>query len=365
MAKLLALREELRQKTEEMGKKIEARDLEGAKTIKSEIEKTKGLISLAEEQETREKEYLKNKQVPIPGTGKKEISEMRSITKLILNNPEKYPISEEERAVIKTDGNAAVLPKQFIKELIELRTGFGSLRGYCDIIPVTKDEGTMPVIDLAQNELKEIAEGDNIVEGSLVTTDIPFKCSKHGLIQTLSSELVEDAEIQIENVCKKNFTELSARLDNEKILKVVKDNAVAVVGEGYEDLNNIMDKALPSYKHSLITLTNLTGYAYLKNLKDKQDRPLNLVTEKDGKYYYNSKELLTVDDALLAPTTEGKTKIFYSLSLKEAVKVAERSKITVAKSGEAGFTTDTTKLRVLERVGFVKGVTRSIKKLEF
>ncbi|WP_163468480.1 phage major capsid protein [Fusobacterium sp. IOR10] len=361
---LAELRAELARKTEEMRKKIEARDVEGAKGIKVEIEQVKSLISLLEEQELREKEFLINKKVVAPETGKKEISEMRSITKLMLNNPEKYPISEEERAVVKTDGNAAVLPKQFIKELIEIRKGFGSLRGYCDIIPVTKDEGTMPVIDLDQNELKEIAEGDNIIEGSLITTDIPFKCAKHGLIQTLSSELVEDAEIQIENMCKKNFSELSARLDNEKILKIIKNNAVAVVGAGYEDLNNVMDKALPAYKNSLVTLTNLTGYAYLKNLKDKQDRPLNLVTEKDGKYYYNSKELLTVDDALLAPTS-GKNKIFYSLSFKEAVKVAERSKITVAKSGEAGFTTDTIKLRVLERVGFVKGITRSIKKLEF
>lgn len=364
MSKLLKLREKLRQETEEMGKQIEARELDKAKRIKSEIEKIKNLIFLEEEQEKREKEYLKNKQGLISGRYKKEMSEMRAITKLILNNPEKYPVSEEERAVIKTDGNAAVLPKQFINKLTELRTGFGSLRNYCDIIPVTKNEGTMPVIDLSQNELQEISEGDNIVEGSLVTTDIPFKCSKHGLIQTLSSELLEDAEIQIENICKKNFAELSARLDNEKILKVIKENAEDIIGKGYTDLNNIMDKALPAYKNSLVTLTNLTGFAYLKNLKDKQDRPLNLVTEKNGKYYYNSKELLTIDDTLLTPTV-GKNKIFYSLSFKEAVKVAERFKITVAKSGEAGFTTDTIKLRVLERVGFVKGVTRSIKKLEF
>lgn len=362
---LAELREELRRKTEEMGKKIEARDVEGAKGIKAEIEKTKELISLAEEQEIREKEYLKNKKNILTGTtGEKEVSEMRAITKLIINNPEKYPLSEEERAVIKTDGNAAVLPKQFINKLIELRNGFGSLRDYCDVIPVTKNEGTMPVIDLEQNKLEEVAEGDNIVEGDLVTTDIPFKCAKHGLIQPLSSELVEDAEIQIENVCKKNFTQLSARLDNEKILKVVKDNAKAIPAVSHEDLNIVMDTASPDYKKSLVTLTNLTGYAYLKNLKDKQGRPLNLVTEKDGKYYYNSKELVTADDTLLAPA-EGKTKIFISLSFKEAVKVAERSKITVAKSSEAGFSTDTVKLRVLERVGFSKGVTRSIKKIEF
>ena len=126
-----------------------------------------------------------------------------------------------------------------------------------------------------------------------------------------------------------------------------------------------MDEALPAVKAGLVTLTNSKGYAYLKNKKDSQGRPLNLVTEKDGKYYFNGKELLEMDDTILAPVTEGKIYVFYSLNMKEAIKVTQRKGVTVARSTEAGFNTDTIKLRVLERIGIQKGSTRSIKRIEF
>lgn len=44
----------------------------------------------------------------------------------------------EERANIKSVDNAAVIPKQFVNKLIEIQKGFGSLKGLCDVIPVTK-----------------------------------------------------------------------------------------------------------------------------------------------------------------------------------------------------------------------------------
>ena len=356
---VLELRQEITTKTGELDKKIEARDVTGAKQIKTEIEETRELLKLAEEQEERELQGMRTKKnQPNPS---ETISEMRSIVKSVMGKPS----STEERAVVKTVDNSAVLPKQFINELQEIKKGYGSLRGYCDVIPVTKNEGTIPVVDLDQNDMPEVNEGDNITQGDLVTTEMAFKCSKHGLIQALSSELVEDAEIEIENICKKNFAELVTRIENTKVLSIIKTNATAIAGAtGYSDLETAMDTAIPAIKNGLVTLTNPTGFAHLKNQKDKNDRKLGLVTEMNGKYYFNGKELVVVDGALLAPGAE-KTQIFYSLSMKEAIKITPRKEATVARSTEAGFANDTVQLRVLERVGVQKGTVRSIKKIEF
>ncbi|MCS5420765.1 MULTISPECIES: phage major capsid protein [Psychrilyobacter] len=357
--KVLELRQEITTKTGELDKKIEARDVAGAKQIKAEIEESRELLKLAEEQEERELQVMKTKKnKPNPS---ETISEMRSIVKSVMGKE----LSTEERAVVKTVDNSAVLPKQFINELQEIKKGYGSLRGYCDVIPVTKNEGTIPVVDLDQNDMPKVAEGDNIVEGSLVTTEMAFKCAKHGLLQTLTSELVEDAEIEIENICKKNFVEIVTRVENTKIIDIIKANATDASGnDGYEDLETAMDTAIPQIKSGLITLTNAKGYAHLKNKKDANGRKLGLVTEMNGKYYFNGKELVVADDSLVV-AGEGKTQIFYSLSMKEAVKITPRKEATVAKSTEAGFSNDTVKLRVLERVGVQKGIVRSIKKIEF
>ena len=142
------------------------------------------------------------------------------------------------------------------------------------------------------------------------------------------------------------------------------DNAEEVEGvTDYSDIQMVIDKSVPAVKNGLVTFTNTDGYAYLKNLRDTQNRPLNLVTEVNGKYYFNGKELVVVDDTLLTATPS--KKIFIVANPKEAVKFIERKGVTIARSTEAGFRDDTVKLRILERLDVIKGATRSIKKIEF
>lgn len=317
------------------------------------------LMEEIEEEEKRSLEAQKSKKED-KKTEVDEAGEMRAVVKSIMGTE----MTTEERATIKSVDNAAVIPKQFINQLQEIKKGFGSVKEYCDIIPVTKNEGTIPVVDLDQNTLPEVVEGDNIIDGTLVTTDLPFKCAKHGLIQTLTSELLDDAEIEIEGLVKKNFTEIVMVAENTKILKIVKDNAVVVTGAtNYEDVTKTMDGSLPSVRAGLACLTNIAGYVLLKNMKDVNKRSLDLVTEIGGKYYFNGKELIVVDDTLL-PATALKA-VYYVLNFKEAVKFMDRKAVTIARSVEAGFTTDTVKVRILERFAVVKGSVRSIKKIEF
>ena len=224
-------------------------DLTKAETLDKEVDSLKRKLSLAEKVEEEEKRGLENQR-----KGKRDnvkINEMRAITKSIMGKE----ITAEERAAITSSDNAAVLPKQFINEVEKIMKGYGDLEEYCDVIPVTKNEGSKPVVDYDQNELADVAEGADIIEGELVSTDISFKCGKYGLIQSLSSELVEDAEVEIEDVAKGNFAQIAVAKKNKKILSAIKTMATNVEGaKDYTALEDVMAKALPTVKNTLVTL---------------------------------------------------------------------------------------------------------------
>jgi HK97 family phage major capsid protein len=360
MNKLQLLLAQLETKKVEIREFLDVKDVTKAEAAVTEKRALESLIKMEQEIETEEKRSLETQKKTKLAVETKDVSEMRSIVKSIMRKE----MTTEERATIVSSDNAAVMPKQFINQLQELKIGYGSIKNYCDVIQVMKNEGTIPVVDLMQNELPVVVEGDNIVDGALVTTDLPFICAKHGLIQSLSSETVDDAEVEIEGLCKKNFVEIVTIAENTKILNIIKTNAVAVTSTGYEDLEKAIDKSIPAVKAGLATYTNVDGYAELKNKKDLEGRSLNLVTEVGGKYYFNAKELVVVDSALL-PTGATMAATFYIVNMKEAVKFCDRKAVTVARSTEAGFRDDTIKLRILERFGVVKGSVRSIKKIEY
>lgn len=339
-----------------------ATDIVKAETKMEEVRSLEKSLKILEELGvTEQREIIAQAADVITAT--EPVNEMRAIVKHIMG---KESLTVEERAAITTADHAAVLPKQFIKEIIELTKGYGSLKSLCDIIPVTKNEGTTPVVDLSgQNALLTVKEGDAIVEGKLVTTDVPFVCSKVGLLQRITSETADDAEVEIENLIRKNFVEITVVNENSKILKVIKDNAkIIATPTGYEDINKEIDSALPTVKAGLVTITNVTGYCYLKALKDGNGRNLELITLVGGQEYYYGKPIHVVEDSALPPLVAGK-KIFYVANTKEAIKFMDRKQVTVAKSAEAGFNTDTVVLRILERFGVVLGIARSIKSLEF
>lgn len=357
--------EELRQlkatKVEEVRKLNNENKIEEAEKALEEVRSLDKQIKITEELEADEMRELQQQKAKKEERGDvkkmEKVSEMRALVKAVL----KKEMSDEERAVVKTVDNSAVLPDQYINRLEELRKGYGSLKGLCDVIPVTKNSGTMPVVDLEQNEMKDVLEGDDIVEGALVTTDMDFSVSKVGLLDKLSSEVVEDAEIDIQNTVEKNFMEIAVRKENVRILNAINIGATVVTATDYTALEDVMAKALPAVKAGLVTVCNVEGYALLKNMKDAQKRPMNLITTIGDTEYFNGKPIITFDSSLLA-CSEGKTCMFFSLNTKEAIKFFDRKGITIARADK--FENDTKMIRVLERFDVKAGTTRSIKKIE-
>lgn len=359
--KIEELRQRKAEKVQEVRKLNEENKIEDAEKLLEEVRGLDKQIKIAEELEADEMRDLQQQKINKEERGDvkkmEKVNEMRALTKAVL----KKEMSEEERAVIKSSDNSAVLPDQYINKLEELRKGFGSLKQLCDVIPVTKNEGTMPIVDLEQNEMKDVLEGDDIANGDMVTTDMSFKCSKVGLLDVLPSELVEDAEIDIQNTVEKNFMEIAIRKENVRILNAINTGATPEVATDYTTLEDVMAKALPSVKAGLVTLANVEGYAHLKNMKDKQGRSLGLITDNGGVEYYNGKPIITFDSSLVTPG-EGMSKVYYSLNMKEAIKFFDRKGITIARADK--FENDTKLIRVLERFDVKTGTKRSIKKIE-
>lgn len=358
---ILKLKLEVEEARKSMKSMVEARNLEGAETLKNEIIEKEKLILMAEEIELEEKRNLQTQSKSEKRTANSEVDEFRSAVKFAIGNK----LTEEERAMIKTEDNAAIIPKQFVNKLIEIKNGFGSLKKYCDIIPVSKLEGTIPVVDLDQNELEDILEGADIVDGTLVTTDVPFKCCKVGIKQNVPSETLDDAVVNVESLIKKNFAEISTKKENVKILKVINDGAKVVSGvtiaKFIDMIEKSIDSALPSVKSGLVTLVNVAAYVEIKNKKDKDGRALNLITTVGGVEMFNSKPIIQFEESCLK-MTEGKTLVAFTLNFKEAVKYCDRKKITIKKWDDND--NDSKKMSILERFVPVSGSKRSIEKIE-
>lgn len=363
--KAFELRQEIETKVTELQTKLEARDKDGAKALDEEVRGLEELLAIQEKQEEREMKELESQKQ----TKKQEergyvemntVNEMRALTKKIMG----AEITDEERAAITTADNAPLFPKQFIAEVDKIKKGFGSLKEYCHVIPVTKMEGTKSVVDMSQNTLATIAEGTNIVDGALTSLDIAFKCVKVGLKNVLSSESVDDASVEIESLVKDNFVEIATVNENTKIVSILKTNATDVSDViDYKGIQIVMDTMVPAARNGLVLVTNEDGFAYLKNLQDAQKRPLNLVTEMNGKYYFNGKELVVVDKTILAQS-EGKTQIFITANMREAIKFFDRKAVTIERWRDPK--NDTQNISILERFDVKKGgTTRSLKKIEF
>lgn len=291
----------------------------------------------------------------------KKVDELRSFTKRVLH----LDMTEEERAVVKTTDNAAVLPGQFINQLESYRSGFAPLKKDCDVIPVTTKSGSKPTYDAEQNgKFKDIAEGDAIEDGTFVTNNITFEVKKVGIKVPLTSELVDDAEIEIETAVKDTFAESAVMTENYNIIKVLNDNATPVAGDDYTVIENAIAFQKPAIRNGIVTYVNEAAYADIKNKKDKNGNNLNLITPgPNGTEYFYNKPIRTFDSSFVTPSPDKKCVIFVA-NPKEAIKFFDRTNGTTADKWY-DHENQVNKLSVVERVDIKAGNTRSIKKIEY
>lgn len=341
------LREEIVQKTEEINGYLESRDADKAEEALAEKRKLQKLLAVREAEDDEEREDL--------GRQKKQ-KESRSTGAV-----------SELRAAVNIDGNAAILPEQFVNDIQVLRAGFPSLKNHCHVIKATSNHGKMPFAKIGGKKLKKYKSGTKLTGEAANTEDIKYDIENYGSLVPIANDLQEDEAVNIvQEVIKPDFAEAGVNTENDEIMQIVEDNAVdkSTGAKDWRDVKKIIDGVLPTLRGRVVVITNLSGSVYLKSQEDKNGRNLDLVKEVNGKEYFQGKELITLsDEDITASTTE--KMIFYVVNLYALVKFFERKGYTVSTDKSVFFESDELALKVQERFDCEKLDDRADFKIEF
>ncbi|MDB2089361.1 phage major capsid protein [Clostridium paraputrificum] len=352
-------RQQIQDLTKELRGLVEEEKVDEAKAKKEELRKAKELLALEEEQEEEEMRDLLNQKrngKDDENMEKREINkdlEYRALVKAMLGEK----LNEEEQRQI-TDGNfnsntSSIIPSEFINKVQVIRDGYKSLKNYCDVIPVTSDNGKMPVTSL-DAELADLEEDTDMVETMLAVPEVDFKVGDKGLLKKVGNNILKDSPVNfIDGILAQEFAVASINKENKEICKVVGSNSKAVTVGAEAKVEDVLaktiSKELPTVRNGLVVITNPEGYAYLDNLKDANGRKSDDISYgADGTLYFKHKEVIEMADKTLPALTSQKTMVFYVVNLK-TVPFFDRQQVEIAKSTEAGFVANKTLIRAIER----------------
>lgn len=370
MNKIEEIRENIETLTTELRSALDNKDLETAKSKKEELRQAKELLAIEEEINADEKRELENKVEERKVDDKmeqREISkelEYRALVKTMLGET----LNEEEKRAI-TDGNfnsntGSIIPQEFINKVEAIRNGYKSLKSYCDVIPVTSDNGKMPTCDL-EGELADLEEDTDMIETMLAVPEIDFAVKDYGLLRKVGNNILKDSPVNfIEGILAPAFAVASINKENKRIVETVDTNSTNVTvgaSDVVEDkLENVIAKALPSLKAGMVIITNPEGWAYLDQLRADDGHKDDRVTYIGDTLYFKNKEVIAVEDKYLPSLSSGKTMVFYVANLK-VIKFFDRQVIEIAKSTEAGFIANKTLVKAIERFDVAANVIAKTK----
>lgn len=360
------LRELIGKKTEEINGYLENRDADKAEAALEEKRKLQKLLAVRMAEDEEEKEELRSQ-----GSRKREkrttaaVGELRTAVKYALKGA--GALTEEERAAVNIDNNAAILPEQFINDIQVLREGFPSLKEYCHIVRATSNHGKMPFAKIGGKKLTKYKSGTKLSGTAANTEDISYNIENYGALVPIANDLQEDEAVNIiQDVIKPDFAEAAVNSENSEILSIVEAAAVdkSTGIKDWRGVKAVIDGVLPTLRAKTIVITNLSGYVYLQSQEDKNGRNLDLVKTVNGKDYFQNKQLITLSDEAITAETEGAV-VFYVVNLYALVKFFERKGYTVSTDKSVFFESDELALKVQERFDCEKLDDRANFKIEF
>ena len=350
---------------------IEKRDVESAKAKKEEIRQAKELLAIEEEEaeeavraaEQKIEERKENDEQMEQREINKEL-EYRALVKYMMGKN----LTEEERAAVTTSNvnsnSGAIIPSEFINKVDLIRAGYVALKDYCDVIPVTSDNGKMPTTELNE-ELADLEEDVDLIESMIATKEVDYKVKDLGLLKSVANSTLEDSAVSfIDGILAPNFAVASINKENKMITSIIGSSSKSVTVAADAKVEDVLEKTIlkevPSIRQGLIVITNPEGYAHISSLKDVSGRKDDRVTEVNGKLYFKGKEVVEIDEARLPALSSTKTMVFYVVNAK-FIKFFDRKQMEIAKSTEAGFKANKTLVRAIERVDIKANPYESVK----
>ena len=236
----------------------------------------------------------------------------------------------ETRDGLKTDGASAVIPKELITPVFQLKQSKYNLAQYATVKQVSSGSGTYPIATSQQSavlatkdELADIADID-----ANMFTEVPFDVKTRAGKIALSNEVVEDAEVDIVSEVKTQLQQLVDNTDNTQIMGLLTgSNFAKATATSIDDLKKIFNVTLDPAL-SKMWLVNQSGFNYLDTLKDTEGRYLLQPnpTAPSG-FTLLGAPVVMISDKLLANNADG-TFPMIAGDLSQAVAVFRRNQVT-------------------------------------
>ena len=250
------IRELIGKKTEEINGYLESRDADKAEAALEEKRRLQRLLAVREAEDDEEKEELRGQK------RKKEekrtasaVSELRVAVKFALKGKE--ALTDEERAAVTIDNNAAILPEQFVNDIQVLREGFPSLKEHCHIVRATSNHGKMPFAKIGGKKLTKYKSGTKLTGEAANTQDISYNIENYGALVPIANDLQEDEAVNIiQDVIKPDFAEAGVNSENDEILQIVEDNATdkSTGVTDWRGVKKVIDGVLPTLRAKTVVL---------------------------------------------------------------------------------------------------------------
>ena len=236
----------------------------------------------------------------------------------------------ETRDGLNTSGASAVIPKELITPVFQLKQSTYNLAQYATVKQVSSGSGTYPISTSRQSavlatkeELADIAD----VNANMFT-EVPFDVKTRAGKIALSNEVVEDAEVDIVSEVKAQLQQLVDNTDNTQIMGLLTGSSFAkATATSIDDLKKIFNVTLDPALSKMF-LVNQSGFNYLDTLKDSEGRYLLQPnpTAPSG-FTLLGAPVVMISDKLLANNADG-TFPMVAGDLSQAVAVFRRNKVT-------------------------------------
>lgn len=256
-----------------------------------------------------------------------------------------------------------LLPKESASTIETFMDEQVRLKNDCDVYPTKYRSGSIPTRAHSNHKLTNYDELNNIQESDRDFGQITYDCKNYGEIIPVANELLDDVDVDLIGIIAEEFAMDAVDTENDKIIDVM-DTATTEAITDYTGIKTAINTKLPvNVAKRAKIYTNQSGWDYLDQLKDKNDRPLlSEHAAEPGVYRYRGKEVVVIDNETLADDeTTGIP--FYVGSLKDFIKFVDRQGLLVAVSTEAGFEMNASKVRAIERFDVAKKNAKALRKL--
>lgn len=277
----------------------------------------------------------------------------RVFNKLVLGRA----LNEEEREFVNTAGTPGqvestpgkggyIVPEEQIATLVEFRRAYTALKSFCDVRTVSTASGKMPTIGDEDGSLVAFDELNEINKSDVDFGQIAYSIKSYGDIIPVSNEILADTDIDLMGVIGRRFARKSVNTENAKVLAALPTKSTSITD--YKGIVKALNVTLdPAISAASALYTNQDGYDYLDELVDSQGRPMLTASLADpGVMLFKGRAVRILKNSVLQTKT---TIPFYVGSMADAVAFFDRQQVSMAASADAGFTSNQTMIRAVER----------------